>query len=107
MQGTTLNDALVLSANSLSSESYLGRVIIVVTDGNETRSEASLEQTITAAQDAGVSIYVVGIEKAFHPGRSGARERDRRKYYARVQRALAGGYKRSPRSFRAPGVSST
>ena len=40
--GTRLFDAVVLSANSLSSESYLGRVIIVVTDGNETRSEATL-----------------------------------------------------------------
>jgi tight adherence protein B len=68
VQGTTLNDALVLSASSLSSESYLGRVIIVVTDGNETRSEATLEQTISAAQDAGVSVYVVGIESTlFNP----------------------------------------
>ena len=69
VQGTTLYDALVLSANSLSSEDFLGRVIIVVTDGNETRSEATLDETIAAAQDAGVSIYVVGIEsKAFNPG---------------------------------------
>ena len=69
VQGTTLYDALVLSASSLSSEKYLGRVVIVVTDGNETRSEATLQQTITAAQDAGVSVYVVGIEsKLFNPG---------------------------------------
>jgi tight adherence protein B len=69
VEGTTLNDALVLSASSLSSESNLGRVIIVVTDGNETRSEATLKETITAARDAGVSIYVVGIEsKLFNPG---------------------------------------
>jgi tight adherence protein B len=68
VQGTTLFDALVLSASSLSSESYLGRVIIVVTDGNETRSEATLDETIAAAQGAGVSIYVVGIEsKLFDP----------------------------------------
>ena len=68
VQGTTLYDALVLSANSLSSEDFLGRVIIVVTDGNETRSNATLDDTIAAAQDAGVSIYVVGIEsKQFNP----------------------------------------
>jgi tight adherence protein B len=68
VQGTTLFDALVLSANSLSSEESLGRVIIVVTDGNETRSEATLDETIAAAQDAGVSIYVVGIEsRQFDP----------------------------------------
>ncbi len=68
VQGTTLYDALALSANSLSAEAYLGRVIIIVTDGNETRSEATLEEAIVAAQNAGVSVYVVGIEsKAFNP----------------------------------------
>jgi tight adherence protein B len=60
--GTTLYDALVLSAHSLSNESLPGRIIIVVTDGNETRSEASLEDAIAAAQDAGVVVYVVAIE---------------------------------------------
>jgi tight adherence protein B len=69
VQGTTLYDALVLSANSLSSEDFLGRVIIVVTDGNETRSEATLGEAIAAAQDAGVSVYVIGIESdRFNPG---------------------------------------
>jgi tight adherence protein B len=66
--GTKLYDALVLSSNSLSSEALPGRVIIIVTDGNETRSEATLEEAITAAQNAGVAIYVVGIESsAFNP----------------------------------------
>lgn len=68
VQGTTLYDGLVVSANSLAAEAYLGRVIIIVTDGNETRSEASLEDAIAAAQKAGVSVYVVGIESsAFNP----------------------------------------
>ncbi|HXV95383.1 MAG TPA: type II secretion system F family protein [Gaiellaceae bacterium] len=68
VQGTTLYDALVVSSNSLASETYLGRVIIIVTDGNETRSEATLEGAIAAAQEAGVSVYVVGIESAqFNP----------------------------------------
>ena len=43
VQGTTFFDALVLAADSLAEESQLGRVIIAVTDGNETRSEATLE----------------------------------------------------------------
>jgi tight adherence protein B len=67
-RGTTLYDALVVSANSLASEIYLGRVVIVVTDGNETRSKASLEDAIAAAQNAGASVYVVGIEsRLFNP----------------------------------------
>jgi tight adherence protein B len=66
--GTTLYDDIVLSANSLSSETYLGRVIIVVTDGNETRSEASLGDAIAAVRDAGAAAYVVAIQsKAFNP----------------------------------------
>jgi tight adherence protein B len=68
VQGTTLYDALVLSSNSIASENYLGRVIIVVTDGNETRSEASIDEAIAAAQRAGASVYVVGIESSqFNP----------------------------------------
>jgi tight adherence protein B len=66
--GTTLYDAVVLSSNSLASEAYLGRVIILVTDGNETQSEATLDETIAAAQNAGAAVYVVGIESnAFNP----------------------------------------
>ena len=66
--GTTLYDAVVVASNSLASETYLGRVVIVVTDGNETRSKASLEDTIAAAHNAGASVYVVGIEsKLFNP----------------------------------------
>ncbi|HWM14004.1 MAG TPA: type II secretion system F family protein [Gaiellaceae bacterium] len=66
--GTTLYDAVVVSANSLASETYLGRVVIVVTDGNETRSKAELEDAIAAAHNAGASVYVVGIESSlFNP----------------------------------------
>jgi tight adherence protein B len=67
-RGTTLYDAVSVAANSLASETYLGRVVIVVTDGNETRSNASLEDAITAAHNAGASVYVVGIEsRLFDP----------------------------------------
>jgi len=66
--GTTLFDGLVLASNSLASETNQGRVIIIVTDGNETRSEATIEETIAAAQNAGASVYVVGIEsRLFNP----------------------------------------
>ena len=64
VQGTTLYDALVLSAHALESEPHAARVLIVVTDGNETRSQASLDEAIAAARDAGASVYVVAIESA-------------------------------------------
>jgi len=60
--GTTLYDALVLSAGALEAERHEGRVIIVVTDGNETRSDASLDDAIAAANEAGASVHVIAIE---------------------------------------------
>jgi tight adherence protein B len=67
-EGTTLYDGVVKAARAFASESYSGRVVIVVTDGNETRSTASLENAIHAAREAGVLLYVVAIEsKQFNP----------------------------------------
>jgi tight adherence protein B len=66
--GTRMYDDLVLSAQSLASQSTPGRVIIVVTDGNETASSAGLQDVIAVANKAHVSIYVVAIEsRAFTP----------------------------------------
>ena len=68
VQGTTFFDALVLSAKTLAAEPLPGRVIIAVTDGNETRSEASLADGVAAAREAGAAVYVVGIESSlFEP----------------------------------------
>ena len=64
VQGTTLYDALVLSARRLAAERLPSRVIIIVTDGNETRSKASLKEAIAAAQEAHAAVYVVAIESA-------------------------------------------
>lgn len=62
VQGTKLYDGLVLAARSLAGEELPSRVIIAVTDGNETESRAELEDVIAAARKAHVSVYVVGIE---------------------------------------------
>jgi tight adherence protein B len=61
-QGTTFYDAIVSSANALAAEPLPGRVVIAVTDGNETMSAASLDEAVASAQEAGASIYVVAIE---------------------------------------------
>ena len=69
VQGTTLYDALVRAASTLESEPLAGKVIIVVTDGNETRSDASRADAIAAARKAGAAVYVVAIESPqFNPG---------------------------------------
>jgi tight adherence protein B len=67
-QGTTLYDDVVLAARRLGREVFAGRVIIMVTDGNETRSKASLESAIGAARTAQAAVYVVAIESPrFNP----------------------------------------
>jgi tight adherence protein B len=94
-QGTKLYDDLLLATNTLSSEPLAGRVIIAVTDGNETRSAASLDDLVAAARDARVSIYVVAIESSrFTPeplkeiaGKTGGRY-----YGAASSAALSGVY---------------
>ena len=62
--GTRLYDDLVMAAKALKQEQYEGRVIIVVTDGNETRSDATLKDVIAAARKAHTAIYVVAIESS-------------------------------------------
>jgi tight adherence protein B len=60
-QGTALYDAVVLSAQMLDSEVLPGRVLILLTDGQEMTSESSLAQAIGAARKAGVVVYPVAI----------------------------------------------
>jgi len=68
INGTKLYDDVVLSAHMLSSEPFGARVLILVTDGNETKSLASLDDAIAAAKEAGVNVFVVGIEsRLFNP----------------------------------------
>ena len=96
VQGTTLYDALVLSAQKLATERFPSRVIIVVTDGNETRSRASLKDAISAAQQAGAAVYVVAIESAkFTPGplKELATKTGGTYYGAASSEALAGVYR--------------
>jgi tight adherence protein B len=59
-QGTALYDAIVLSAQALDQEEYPGRVIIVLTDGRDVSSKATLK---------GAAVYPIGIVgKGFSPG---------------------------------------
>lgn len=61
-QGTRMYDALVQDIAALKQETLPGKVIIVVTDGNETSSSANLDDVIAAARKAHVSVYAIAIE---------------------------------------------
>jgi len=67
-QGTALYDAIVLSAQQLQSSPLAGRVLIVLTDGRDVSSHATLAQAVAAARKANVSIYPIGMEgRGFDP----------------------------------------
>jgi tight adherence protein B len=59
--GTALWDAVTLAAHRLAKENQPGHVIIVLTDGQDVSSKATLDRAITAAHKARASVYTIGI----------------------------------------------
>jgi hypothetical protein len=67
VRGTALYDAVVLSSE-LSGRRAPGACPVLLTDGQEVSSKASLEDAIAAANDAHVTVYPIGIESpSFKP----------------------------------------
>jgi tight adherence protein B len=68
VRGTALYDGVMLSTQALAADVNPTRVLILLTDGQEVSSEASLEQAIDAARAARVAVYPIGIESpSFRP----------------------------------------
>jgi tight adherence protein B len=67
--GTALYNAIVQSADLLSSEQNEARVLILLTDGVDLAKDgASLDDAIKAAKAVGVAVYAIGIEgSGFNP----------------------------------------
>jgi tight adherence protein B len=58
----------VVASRVLAAQQYGGRVLILLTDGSDTSSVATLGNAIAAARKAGVTVYPIGIEsKQFSP----------------------------------------
>jgi tight adherence protein B len=67
-QGTALYDAIVAGTGQLRASPLVGRVLIVLTDGQDVSSKATLADAISIAREAGVSIYPIGVEgQGFDP----------------------------------------
>ncbi len=60
-QGTALYDAVVAAGAALSKEPARGRVLVLLTDGSDVSSEATLAGATRAARAAGVAIYAIAI----------------------------------------------
>ena len=68
IRGTALYDGILVSTQALAADVNPTRVLILLTDGQEVSSDASLEQAIGAARDAHVTVYAIGIESpSFRP----------------------------------------
>jgi tight adherence protein B len=59
--GTALYDGLRLSANALRAQDGRSRVVVVLTDGKDVSSNASLEDALAAAHDAAALVYPIAI----------------------------------------------
>ncbi len=60
--GTAMRDAIRMSIDHLKEKGKKDkRVLLVVTDGNDNASMMSLENLVTAAQDAETIIYAIGL----------------------------------------------
>jgi VWFA-related protein len=58
---TVLNDAILRAAVDLSQRPEKRRAIVVLSDGYDTRSAASIDKALDAAFNAGVTIYTVDM----------------------------------------------
>src|SRR5204863_4800258 len=56
-----LFDSVVLAARRLMTEQGSGRVIVLLTDGRDVSSAASLDDAVDAAHHARASVYPIGI----------------------------------------------
>jgi tight adherence protein B len=67
--GTALYDAIEVASRELAASPLPSRVLIVLTDGRDISSSATLEQAVAAAHAADVAVYPIGMEgQGFDPG---------------------------------------
>jgi len=69
---TVLNDAILKAANDLSARPEKRRAIVVLSDGFDTKSSASMDKALSAALNAGVTIYTVDMSGTDAPAQARA-----------------------------------
>jgi tight adherence protein B len=68
--GTAIWDAVIRASIALRRENQPGHVILLVTDGRDVSSTATIDQAVAAAQRAHAGVYAIGIAggRDFSPG---------------------------------------
>jgi tight adherence protein B len=68
-RGTRIYDAVDAAVGLLQEDGISGGSVVVLSDGSDTGSRQSADAVATAARDAGVRLYTVGLRSsAFDPG---------------------------------------
>ena len=68
VRGTALYDSVILSSQALEDDVHATHVLVLLTDGQEVSSDASLAEAIDAARTAKVAVYPIAIESpSFSP----------------------------------------
>jgi tight adherence protein B len=62
--GTALWEAVVIGSRSLAAQTSGARVLVLLTDGTNSSKTTTLNGAITAARNAGVAVYPIGIESS-------------------------------------------
>ena len=90
---TAILDAVVYASKYMAQQAASGegrtRVLLLITDGDERESSATIDDAIKAAKDAGIKIYVLGLHEE--------------KFYAKIPDRLTretGGSKFVPKTHR-------
>jgi VWFA-related protein len=61
---TAIYDALVVALNEMEKAKYRKRAMLLITDGVDNASRATLEQTVELVKRRGVPVYIVGLLSA-------------------------------------------
>ena len=64
--GTSLYDAILTGLRRVHRGKHRKKALIVITDGMDTASLSSLQQTINVSRRSGVLIYTIGIGNPYH-----------------------------------------
>jgi tight adherence protein B len=67
VQGTALYDAVVVASSQLAGQTYPGRVLVLLTDGRDVGSLATLAEAVRAARRDGVVVYAIALGNAYAP----------------------------------------
>lgn len=64
---TALHDAILHGVGLLASQPRGRKALVILTDGEDVGSQATMEQAIQSAQAAGVSVYAIGFGGSIKP----------------------------------------